>query len=44
VLTGSAAAQWIARLNRGEFPLDTAISQLAALALAEIEQQEGGTR
>ncbi|MFH1269187.1 MAG: methylmalonyl Co-A mutase-associated GTPase MeaB [Planctomycetota bacterium] len=44
VLTGSAAAQWIARLNRGEFPLDTVISQLAASALAEMQQPEGVER
>jgi len=41
VLTGPAAEQWIARLNRGESSLDTVISQLAASALADVQQQEG---
>ena len=43
-LTGSAAKEWIARLNRGEFPLDTVISQLAASALAEMQEQGRGER
>lgn len=38
VLAGSAAKQWIAKLNQGESTLDAVISQLAASALAEVQQ------
>ena len=38
VLTSPAAKQWIARLDRGESSLDTVISQLAASALADVQQ------
>ncbi len=38
MLAGSAAKQWIAKLNQGESTLDTVISQLAASALAEVQQ------
>ncbi len=39
VLAGPAAEQWIAQLSRGESPMETVISQLAASALAEVQQQ-----
>jgi LAO/AO transport system kinase len=38
LLTGPAAKEWIAQVSRGECPLDTVISQLAASALAEVER------
>jgi LAO/AO transport system kinase len=38
VLADPAAKRWIARLSRGESSLDTVISQLAASALAEVQQ------
>jgi LAO/AO transport system kinase len=46
-LTGPEAEQWIARLRRGECPLDTVMSQLAASAMAELERaasDDGATR
>ena len=42
VLNGPAAKQWIAQLNRGESSLDTVISQLAASALAEMQERKRG--
>jgi LAO/AO transport system kinase len=38
VLAGPEAKLWIGGLERGEFPLDTVISQLAAAALAEVRR------
>ena len=38
VLAGSAAKQWIDQQTQGELPLDAVVSQLAAAALAELQQ------
>lgn len=37
VLSGPATTQWIARLTRGEVALDAVVSQLATLALGEMQ-------
>jgi len=39
VLSGPEVEQWIAKLNRGECSLETVISRLVALALAELQQE-----
>jgi LAO/AO transport system kinase len=39
-LTGPEAKQWLARLDQGNSSLDSIISQLAASALARMQQQE----
>jgi len=44
VLAGSVAAGWVARVGRGEFPLGSVIPELAASALAEVQQREEGER
>ncbi|NQU22172.1 MAG: methylmalonyl Co-A mutase-associated GTPase MeaB [Candidatus Nealsonbacteria bacterium] len=38
-MTGPEVEQWITKLNRGECSLATVISRLAALALAELQQE-----
>ena len=39
VLTGPEVEQWIAESNRGACSLEKVISRLAALALAELQQE-----
>ncbi len=39
VLAGPEVEPWITKLNRGECSLETVISRLAALALAELQQE-----
>lgn len=42
VLADPATKQWIAKLNQGEATLDTVISQLAASAMAELQERKRG--